>query len=570
MGQRLALVVGVSEYGEGFEPLPGSLRDVQAMQAVLQKPDCGAFETQALENCDRSALEAKIEQFFRGKSPDDVLLFYFSGHGDLGSGGMLNQQLHFCTRNSTKQDKRLVESSALSASFLKRQMDLSKSQQIIVILDCCYSGAIGDLLKKGDEEIDYGELKANGRVILASSSAAKVSLQAKDGLSLYTRYLIEGMEGAAYPGQGAWIVAQSLHDYADRRFEIENKGYPPKIIADDTGFNLPIVRSPKPDSKLEYRKMLDRIFQQLDEQQGLDFNGEIADKPLVLRRLEIAQRKGIDPDFAAKVLEEVQTPYRSRAIKFQDYADTFRLATQNGTLPDEYDRQLLTEIRQDLGIGEAQADRIEQKLAQELNLNPVNVPGSPPLQGGARGGKTSAEAPPLPTPAKEPEWNVDRVPLETEKGANYTKLRDLLRAKKWKEADYETYRIMITIVGRKEGDWFRTEDLLNFPCKDLKTIDRLWVQASQGRYGFSVQKEIYVRCGAKLDGEYPGDEIWRKFGTEVGWRVNNEWQDYDDLTWNSIHVPGHLPVVVGTAAVGGGRLSVWCCEWEDLVSVEWG
>ena len=156
----------------------------------------------------------------------------------------------------------------------------------------------------------------------------------------------------------------------------------------------------------------------------------------------------------------------------------------------------------------------------------------------------------------QPKAPSDEVVLESEKGVDYTKLRDLLKAQKWKEADRETYRLMITIVGRKEGDYCRQEDLLNFPCKDLKTIDRLWVQASQGRYGFSVQKEIYVRCGAKLDGEYPGDEIWRKFGTEVGWRVNNEWQDYDDLTWNSIHVPGHLPCDgfrLGFRC-GGGRL----------------
>ena len=45
---------------------------------------------------------------------------------------------------------------------------------------------------------------------------------------------------------------------------------------------------------------------------------------------------------------------------------------------------------------------------------------------------------------------------------------------------------MITIVGRKEGDYFQQEELLNFPCKDLKTIDRLWVQYSKGLYGFSV------------------------------------------------------------------------------------
>jgi len=114
---------------------------------------------------------------------------------------------------------------------------------------------------------------------------------------------------------------------------------------------------------------------------------------------------------------------------------------------------------------------------------------------------------------------------------------------------------MITIVGRKEGDYFRQADLLNFPCKDLKTIDRLWVQASQGRYGFSVQKEIYVRCGAKLDGEYPGDEIWKKFGTEVGWRVNDSWKSYSDLgdfISVYVYVPGHLPWF------GGGWLGVVC------------
>jgi len=485
MGNRLALIVGVSEYGEGFEPLPGSLRDVQAMDAILKNADRGAFQTQALENCDRSTLEANIEQFFRGKSPDDVLLFYFSGHGDLGSGGMLNQHLHFCTRNTTKQDKRLVESSALSASFLKRQIDLSKSRQIIVILDCCYSGAIGDLLKKGDEEINYGELQAEGRVILASSSAAKVSLQAKDGLSLYTRYLIEGMEGAAYPGQGAWIAARSLHEYADRRFEIENKGYPPKIISDETGYNLPLVRSPKPDPKLEYRNVVDRIFQELDEELDLEFTGTIEDE-LDRDCLETwIDRLGLDPEEAKTIEHQVQQPYLVRATQRRKYADYYRKAVKEGTLPTDRARRRLDEIYENLLLGKAQADRIEQKLAQELNLKEANPKTSSlPFQGSEEQIPPKASPFPLPEESKDfedfistllkrstsvpqsnaPRWNIDSVPLETEKNApDYTKLRDLLRAKKWKEADQETYRLMITIVGRTEGDYFRKEDLLNFP-----------------------------------------------------------------------------------------------------------
>ena len=66
---------------------------------------------------------------------------------------------------------------------------------------------------------------------------------------------------------------------------------------------------------------------------------------------------------------------------------------------------------------------------------------------------------------------------------------------------------MLEAVGRKENDWIRAAELKNFPCADLRTIDALWVKYSQGKWGFNVQKRIYVECGAKLDGNYPGDKI---------------------------------------------------------------
>ncbi|MEY2977588.1 MAG: hypothetical protein RLZZ435_1727 [Cyanobacteriota bacterium] len=123
--------------------------------------------------------------------------------------------------------------------------------------------------------------------------------------------------------------------------------------------------------------------------------------------------------------------------------------------------------------------------------------------------------------------------------AKYQQLEAFLAAQEWKKADEETYRLMITTVGKEEGQLFEREELLNFPCEDLLTIDRLWRKYSNDRYGFSVQKEIYVRCGAKLDGEYPGDEIWKKFGAAVGWYVNQEW--YRDILYDGTGVQGHLP-----------------------------
>lgn len=111
----------------------------------------------------------------------------------------------------------------------------------------------------------------------------------------------------------------------------------------------------------------------------------------------------------------------------------------------------------------------------------------------------------------------------------YTKLEEYLKNEQWKDADEETYRLMITTVGKTEGQWFETEDLLNFPCDELRAIDALWVKYSNGRFGFSVQKQIYVDCGAKLDGKYPGDEIWEHFGDHVGWRKDGQWLMYSQL-----------------------------------------
>ncbi|MBI1240786.1 MAG: hypothetical protein GC195_04165 [Nostoc sp. RI_552] len=114
--------------------------------------------------------------------------------------------------------------------------------------------------------------------------------------------------------------------------------------------------------------------------------------------------------------------------------------------------------------------------------------------------------------------------LSSERGIDYTKLRDYLKSQQLQEADTETYLVMLQAVGREPDDWLRTEELLNFPCTDLHTIDKLWLKYSGGKFGFSVQKEIYLSVGGKLDGSYRKDgiEAWEKFCDRVGW-VEKGW-----------------------------------------------
>ena len=99
------------------------------------------------------------------------------------------------------------------------------------------------------------------------------------------------------------------------------------------------------------------------------------------------------------------------------------------------------------------------------------------------------------------------------KDSKYAELERLLNAGEWKAADGETYRLMITTVGKEEGEGFSAEDLETFPCEDLLTIDRLWVKESNGHFGFSVQKKIWENCGSPMS----HNDDYKQFMDAVGW-----------------------------------------------------
>ena len=133
--------------------------------------------------------------------------------------------------------------------------------------------------------------------------------------------------------------------------------------------------------------------------------------------------------------------------------------------------------------------------------------------------------------------------LSSEKGTDYIRLRDLLKKGAWKEADQETYLLMLFAMSKKERKEIKSESILKIPSSDLRTIDRLWVKYSNGKFGFSVQQQIYVECGAKLDGSYPSGEILLSFLDRIAWQKNGKYVLYDQLNFD-INAPyGHLPRV---------------------------
>lgn len=130
----------------------------------------------------------------------------------------------------------------------------------------------------------------------------------------------------------------------------------------------------------------------------------------------------------------------------------------------------------------------------------------------------------------------DEIKLFSDKEVDYTQLRNLLAAGKWQKADRETATIILKLTGKEKAGWVRVEDLEKLPCTDLRTIDALWLKYSQGRFGISVQKRIWLSLDAM-----PNTSTEYALGTRLGWRVQDQWLGYSQLTFSLDAPEGHLP-----------------------------
>ncbi|MDB9449785.1 serine/threonine-protein kinase [Dolichospermum circinale] len=172
------------------------------------------------------------------------------------------------------------------------------------------------------------------------------------------------------------------------------------------------------------------------------------------------------------------------------------------------------------------SDKLNQAIIKGLELEPKSRPQSMKEWVGLFPGTIHGD-------------NGNEVELKSSVGMDYRKLRDLLKAGKWEESDKETAWVMLAVAKREKVGWLQVEDIDNFPCADLRTIDQLWVKYSDGKFGFSVQKRIYQGLGGTR--KYNLD-IWEKFGDKVGWRKGGKWLYYTDITFDKKAPEGHLPV----------------------------
>jgi tetratricopeptide (TPR) repeat protein len=316
---KMALVVGVSDYEPGLTSLPGATRDVEAIRRVLQNPEVGGFDdVKTLSNPDPLTMQEAIETLFSGRTKDDLVLLFFSGHGVKDDQG----KLHLATRITRKTlQGELIRATSVPASFVQDIMGNSRSKRQVVILDCCFSGAFAEgWSAKDDGSVDVKtQLGGEGRAVLTSSTSTQYSFEQEGSdLSTYTRYLVEGIEtGAADLDSDGMVSIDELHDYAKGKVQEAAPAMKPEIYAIKEGYKIRLAQAPTEDPKLRYRKEVEHFAS----------HGVIS---VVGRNTLDALRDewGVLLEEAKAIEDEVLKPHQEYQKRMQRYEQVLAEATQ--------------------------------------------------------------------------------------------------------------------------------------------------------------------------------------------------------------------------------------------------
>ncbi|MFI6623615.1 protein kinase [Streptomyces sp. NPDC050528] len=233
-----AILLGTSKYTAGFQdrsPMPAALRSLEEMRRVLTGP--GEWPAKRIKTFkdvrDSSKLQRDVAQLIR--DVDDVLLFYYVGHGQLlaaANGGRHELGLAL-TDTSEEPSQRALTS--LRFRDMRDLLEGSKARTKIFILDCCCAGIASQFAEPATRVTDHDDGATPSRgagtyIWAACGHTQKTYFEPQpEGLTYFTKFLAEAVREAHGEESLGASVAQ-LHDDVRSRLRgasIQNVSNPP-------------------------------------------------------------------------------------------------------------------------------------------------------------------------------------------------------------------------------------------------------------------------------------------------------------------------------------------------------
>jgi uncharacterized caspase-like protein len=204
-GTLYAVVVGVSDYAEGpdLKYCDSDASKIAAMFDYYKQP----HEIVLLKNGDatKSAILNQLSSLYSKAIEQDIVLFYFGGHGGKG---------FFCPYDANR-------STLITYEDIRKLLIVCKARRQLLIADACYSGAIRTSTPDSSAKHDSGK----ELLFFLSSRTSQMSreLPAIKG-GVFTYFLLQGLRGGADSNRDRLITAKELFDFVSPKVKEGTKG----------------------------------------------------------------------------------------------------------------------------------------------------------------------------------------------------------------------------------------------------------------------------------------------------------------------------------------------------------
>jgi hypothetical protein len=131
--RKLGLIIGINKYLCNSDSLQYCINDATDLNTTLQRI---GFETSLELDCNYNELENKIDEFAKKIERDDLVLFYFAGHGKQ------NEEENYLLPSDYDYDYRgdehdYIVNHAINVKYIMKKIDSKKCRITIYLFDCC-------------------------------------------------------------------------------------------------------------------------------------------------------------------------------------------------------------------------------------------------------------------------------------------------------------------------------------------------------------------------------------------------------------------------------------------------
>jgi len=319
-----ALIIGVSNYTNGWPKLPGVQRDVQEVKAALEAQ---GFNVVIKMDLDKIAIDEAFNDFINryGQDPENRLLFYFAGHGHtvkMAYGEEIGYIVPVDAPNPNR-DRPAFQSKAVAMQQIEIYAKRIQSKHALFLFDSCFSGSLFALSRAVPEIISYKTARPVRQFVTSGSAEETVPDE-----SIFRAQFAQALQGEADSDQDGYVTGTELGEFLQTTVVnySHNAQHPqygkirnPNLDKGDFVFKLPEPpaeeTTPTPVVPPEIPDSFDDIEAQLKWQEYLD-------------KMEEAFSKFIR-------YEELDVPVESKIAAWERFINTFPGEHPSSTRDDE-------------------------------------------------------------------------------------------------------------------------------------------------------------------------------------------------------------------------------------------